>query len=166
MNIDIYLYWSTHQQNSQTLVFTDVKETLHTLIKVIFAPVFICPFYTCKQLCYILYLPGQCCARREIIWDIWTCPALNLPAKGTEIKQRQIFPCFKFAVLLFQAPSLNRTLPALTNNAKTVESLSATHPPKPSSQGKRPLPQAVKPGQYYVNPQEQSIHQDAVRLIQ
>lgn len=55
-----------------------------------------------------------------------------------------------------RAPSLNRTLPALTNNAKTVESLSATHPPKPSPQGKRPLPQAVKPEEKKAKPEEES----------
>lgn len=69
-------------------VFTNVKETLHTLIRVIFSPVFICHFYTCKHLCYILYLPRQCCARREIIWDIGTCPALNLPADNKGKRDR------------------------------------------------------------------------------
>ena len=48
--------------------------------------------------------------------------------------------------IFFQAPSLNRTLPALTSNAKVIDSLSATHPPKPSEQGSRTLPAITKLG--------------------
>lgn len=40
-------------------------------VKGYFCPVFSLTVCTCKQFCFFLNSPRQCCTYREIIWEIW-----------------------------------------------------------------------------------------------